>query len=64
MEPRLAGNYRHFTMITPHDTKVVHPHAIPYGSYDDDTMAVILAFTGLVLMAVATVSMLIAFSVI
>jgi len=64
MEPRFAGNYRHFTMITPHDTKVVHPHAIPYGSYDDDTMAIILAFTGLALMAVATVSMLIAFSVI
>jgi hypothetical protein len=63
MEPRLAGNYRHFTMITPHDTKVVHPHAIPYGSYDEDTMALVLAITGLTLMAVATVSMLIAFSV-
>ena len=42
MEPRLAANYRHFTMVTPHDTKVVHPHAIPYGSYDEDTMALIL----------------------
>ena len=63
MEPRLARNYRHFTMITPHQTKVVHPHAIPYGSYDEDTMALILAVTGLTLMAVATVSMLIAFSV-
>lgn len=63
MEPRLAAKYRHFTMVTPHDTKVVHPHAIPYGSYDEDTMALILAFTGLALMGVATVSMLIAFSV-
>jgi hypothetical protein len=63
MEPRLAANYRHFTMITPHDTKVVHPHVIPYGSYDEDTMALVLAITGLTLMAVATVSMLIAFSV-
>ena len=63
MEPRLAANYRHFTMITPHDTKVVHSRAIPYGSYDEDTMALVLAITGLTLMAVATVSMLIAFSV-
>ena len=63
MEPRLAGNYRHFTMVTPHQTKVVHPHAIPYGSYDEDTTALVLALTGLTLMAIATVSMLIAFSV-
>lgn len=63
MEPKLAANYRHFTMVTPHQTKVVHPHAIPYGSYDEDTMALLLAFAGLALMAVATVSMLIAFSV-
>lgn len=63
MEPRLAPNYRHFTMVTPHNTKVVHPHAIPYGSYDEDTLALFLALTGLALMAVATVSMLIAFSV-
>jgi hypothetical protein len=63
MEPRLAANYRHFTMVTPHETKVVHPRAIPYGSYDEDTMALVLALTGLALMAVATISMLIAFSV-
>jgi len=50
-------------MVTPHETKVVHPRAIPYGSYDEDTMALVLALTGLVLMAVATISMLIAFSV-
>jgi hypothetical protein len=63
MEPRLSADYRHFTMVTPHNTKVVHARAIPYGSYDEDTAALILAFTGLALMAVATVSMLIAFSV-
>lgn len=63
MEPRLAANYRHFTMVTPHNTKVVHARAIPYGSYDEDTAALILAFTGLALMAVATISMLIAFAV-
>ena len=43
MEPRLAANYRHFTMVTPHETRVVHPHAMPYGSYDEDTMALVLA---------------------
>jgi hypothetical protein len=63
MEPRFSADYRHFTMVTPHNTKVVHARAIPYGSYDEDTMALILAMTGLALMAVATVSMLIAFSV-
>lgn len=63
MEPRLAANYRHFTMVTTHETRVVHPHAMPYGSYDEDTMALVLALTGLALMAVATVSILIAFSV-
>jgi len=50
-------------MVTLHDTKVVHARAIPYGSFDEDTMALVLALTGLALMAAATVSMLIAFSV-
>jgi len=63
MDPRLANDYRHFTMVRPHDTKVVHAHAIPYGSFDEDTAALILAMIGLALMGVATVSMLIAFSV-
>jgi hypothetical protein len=63
MEPRLAANYRHFTMVAPHETLMVHPHAIPYGSYDEDTLALVLALTGLALMAVATFSMLIAFAV-
>jgi hypothetical protein len=63
MDPRLVTDYRHFTMVTPHDTKVVHARAIPYGSYDEDTTALVLALTGLALMAATTVSMLIAFSV-
>jgi hypothetical protein len=63
MEPKLALNYRHFTRITPHDTKIVHPRAIPYGSYDEDTMALILALSGLAVMIATTLSMLIAFSV-
>jgi hypothetical protein len=63
MEPKFALNYRHFTRITPHDTKIVHPRAIPYGSYDEDTMALILALSGLAVMIATTLSMLIAFSV-
>ena len=46
-----------------HQTLVIHPNAIPYGSYDEDTMALVLAFAGMALMAAATVSMLIAFAV-
>jgi hypothetical protein len=63
MEPKLAANYRHFTRLTPHEAKMVHSRAIPYGSYDEDSAALTLAPTGLALMAVATLSMLIAFSV-
>jgi hypothetical protein len=63
MEPRLAINYRHFTRVMPHETKVVHPRAIHYGSYDEDTAALVLALAGLALMAAATLSMLIAFAV-
>jgi hypothetical protein len=63
MEPKSARNYRYFTRVTPHDTKTVHPRAIPYGSFDEDTVALVLAWTGLLLMAVATVSMLIVFHV-
>ena len=63
MDPRLASDYRHFTMVKPHDTKVAHARALHYGSYDEDTAALVLAMTGLALMAVTTVSMLIAFSV-
>ena len=63
MEPKFAAQYRHFTMITPHETKIVRPRAIPYGSYDEDTAALVLALTGLALMAAATLSMLIVFSV-
>jgi len=63
MEPKLVANYRHFTRITPHETIVAHPRAIPYGSYDEDTAALSLAVIGLALMAGAILSMLVAFSV-
>ena len=63
MEPKLAANYRHFTRFIPHDTKIVHPHAIHYGSYDEDTAALTLSVVGLALMAVAIVAMLVAFSI-
>jgi hypothetical protein len=63
MEPKLATNYRYFTRVTPHETKRVHPQAIPYGSYDEDRAALTLALVGLAIMAAMTLSMLIAFSV-
>ena len=64
MEPKLAANYRHFTRVTPHDTKIVHARSITYGSYDEDTAALTLALIGLALMVITTISMLIAFSII
>ena len=63
MEPKLATNYRHFTRFIPHDTKITHPHAIQYGSYDEDTTALTLSIVGLALMAVAIIAMLVAFSI-
>ena len=63
VEPKLAVNYRHFTRFIPHDTKIVHPHAIHYGSYDEDTTALTLSIVGLALMAAAIVAMLVAFSI-
>ena len=63
MEPKFARNYQHFTKVIPHDTKIVHERAIPYGSYDEDTLALTLALTGLALMVVTTVSTLFAFHI-
>ncbi len=63
MEPRLAANFRHFTRFIPHDTKIVHSHAITYGCYDEDTAALTLSIVGLSLMAVAIIAMLVAFSI-
>ena len=63
MYTKFPINYRHFTRVMPHETKIVHPRAIPYGSYDEDTAALALAMIGLALMVVTVVSMLVAFSV-
>ena len=63
MDPKLAANYRHFTKVTPHDTKIVRARAIPYGSYDEDTTALTLAMIGLALMVVTVLTMLVSFSI-
>ena len=60
---KLATNRQHFTMVTPHETKALHPYAMYYSSYDDGTTALILSLTGVALMVVTTVSMLVAFRV-
>ncbi len=63
MERKLAMNCQHFSRVAPRDTKIVYPRTNPFGSYDDDTTALVLALLGLALMTVTTVSMLIAFSI-
>jgi hypothetical protein len=63
MKTKSAAVYRHFTNVTPHETKVVHARAIPYGSYNEDTAALGLAMIGLALMVGTILSMLLAFSV-
>jgi hypothetical protein len=64
MEPKLAANYRHFTRVTPHETKVVHPRATPYGSYSEGVAIEALVLIGLAVLTTMTVSMLVAFSII
>ena len=63
MRTKQAETYRHFTNVTPHETKVVHARAIPYGSYNEDTAALGLALIGLALMIATTLSLLLAFKV-
>jgi len=63
MNSKLAMNYRHFTKAIEHDTRIVHPRSSTYGSYDEDTTALILALTGLGLLAIATLSVLFAYAV-
>jgi hypothetical protein len=56
MEPRFRPDYRHFTMATRHNTRAI---PLRNGSYDEDTVALILAMTTLALMISVTVSMLV-----
>jgi hypothetical protein len=59
MEPKLLTNYHRFTITTPYATRSIRARAIPY-PYDEDTKALALALVTMALMAVATLSMLVA----
>jgi hypothetical protein len=59
MEPKLHTNYRRFAQTTPYATRVVRSYAIPY-PHDEDTKALALALITMALMAIATLSMLVA----
>jgi hypothetical protein len=63
MAPKLIANHRYLTRIANHQTRTVHASSIPYGSYNEDTTALTLAFVGLALMTAATLSVLVAFAV-
>jgi len=54
MEPKSATNYRHFTRVTPYETKIVHPRAIPYGSYSEGVAIEALALIGLAILTATT----------
>ena len=64
MEPKLAMDYRHFTRFKTQGTKVIHPRAIPYGSFSEGLAIEALALIGLAVLTAATVSMLVVFSII
>jgi hypothetical protein len=63
MDPKLARNYRQFTRVLSHDTRVVRARTIRYGCYDEDTAAVMLAMIGLTLMVVTILSTLVVFAI-
>ena len=64
MEAKLGTNYRHFTRVTPHETKIVHPRAISYGSYTEGVAMQALLLIGLAILTAMTVSMLVVFKII
>jgi hypothetical protein len=60
MRPKSSTKYQAFADLTPRDTKAVHAIRLVA---DEDTLALILALTGLALMTVAAASMLVALSI-
>ena len=62
MYSKYTTNCQHFSQLTHHETKALHPCATAYRA-DEDTTALILALTGIGLMVVTIVSMLITFRV-
>ncbi len=64
MKPNLVENYRYFTKVTPHETKIVRPRAIPYGSYSEGVAMEAMVLMGLALLTGMTVLVLVAFSII
>jgi hypothetical protein len=64
MESKMAMNYRHFTRVTPYETKTIHLRALPYGSYSEGLAIEALSLIGLAVLTAATVSLLVAFAII
>jgi hypothetical protein len=62
MESKSAANYRLFANLLPSDTTRVRPR-VRYRRIDEDTLALILALTGLAIMTITAASMLVAFAV-
>ena len=63
MYSKITLNSRHFSRFRPHETKSLHPNVTAYRAHDEDTTALFLALTGVVLMVVTVVSTLVAFRV-
>jgi hypothetical protein len=64
MKTNLVEDYRYFTKAEPHETKIVHPRAIPYGSYSEGVAMEAMVLMGLALLTGMTVLVLVAFSII
>lgn len=64
MKTNLVENYRHFANAIPHETKLAHPRAIPYGSHSEGAAMEAMVLMGLALLTAMTVLVLVAFSIV
>jgi hypothetical protein len=63
MEPKLTGKYLPFRRVMDHDTKNLHAHAIPYGSYTETAAANGLVLIGFAVLITMVISLLVRFRI-
>ena len=63
MEPKLTGKYLPFRRVMDHDTRNLHAHAIPYGSYTETAAANSLVLIGFAVLITMVISLLVRFRI-
>jgi hypothetical protein len=63
MEPKLTGKYLPFRRVMDHDTRNLHAHAVPYGSYTETAAANGLVLIGFAVLITMVISLLVRFRI-